>query len=66
MPWSREEDFKRNNALSLYDLYGTPLHKKPCPGAMKFTFLVDPSLVIITIDMNGTCPGVEKIGLRNT
>ena len=29
----------------------TPLHKNPCPGIMKFTPLVDPSLVIITIHL---------------
>ena len=26
----------------------TPLHKNPYPGVMKFTIMVDPSLVIIT------------------
>ena len=48
MPGSREEDFQRNNAFSLYDLYGHAPAKNPCPGVMKFTILVDPSLVIIT------------------
>ena len=50
MPGSKEDDFYRNNALSLYDLYGHYLaHWTPAPGVMKVTILVDPSLVIITI-----------------
>ena len=32
MPQSIEEDFKRNNAISVYDLYGHTLAKNPCPG----------------------------------
>ena len=48
MPVSEEEDFKKNNAFSLYDLiYGHALAQEP--GLMKVTILVDPSLVIITI-----------------
>ena len=31
MPGSREEDFKRNNAFSLYDLYDHAL-AQPSPG----------------------------------
>ena len=27
-----------------------PLHQNPSPGVMKFTILVDPSLVIITVN----------------
>ena len=46
---TREEDFKRNNAFHYMTYMATPLHKNPCPGVMKFTVLVDPSLVIITI-----------------
>ena len=50
MPGCREEDFKKNNAFSLYDLYGHALAQEPLPrGFMKFTILVDPSFVIITI-----------------
>ena len=45
MPGSREEDFYRNNAFSRYDLIG-----KALAGVMKFTILVDPSLVIISIN----------------
>ena len=49
MPGSKE-DFYRNNAFSLYDLYGHALAQEPLPrGVKKFTILVDPSLVIITI-----------------
>ena len=32
MPGSREEDFKKNNAFSLYDLYGHALAQEPLPG----------------------------------
>ena len=31
MPQNIEEDFKRNNAISLYDLYDHAPHKNPCP-----------------------------------
>ena len=31
MHGSREEDFKRNNAFSLYDLYGHALAQEPLP-----------------------------------
>ena len=37
----------------MYDLYDrtlNPLHNKLCPGVMKFTVLMDPSLTIITTD----------------
>ena len=51
MPKSIEEDLLRNNAISLQDLYGRALAKNPCPGIMKFTILVDPSLVIFTIHL---------------
>ena len=46
-----EEDLDsyRNNAISLYDISHT-LEQEPLPwGVMKFTVLVDPSLVIITV-----------------
>ena len=50
MPGSKE-DFKRNNAFSLYNLYGHSLAQEPLPrpGVKKFTIWVDLSLVIITI-----------------
>ena len=31
MPQSIEEYFKRNNAISVYDLYGHALAMNPCP-----------------------------------
>ena len=31
LPGSREENFKRNNAFSLYDLYGHALAQEPRP-----------------------------------
>ena len=33
MPGSREEDFFKKNAFSLFDFMATPLHKTPCPGS---------------------------------
>ena len=36
----------------------TSKHKNPCPGVMKFTIYVDPSLFIITIYLN--CLGIEN------
>ena len=30
MPGSREEDFKRNNAFTLYDFYNHALAQEPC------------------------------------
>ena len=56
MPGCREEYFYRNNAFGLYDLNGRTSAQEPLPrgsggGFMKFTILVDPSLVIITIHL---------------
>ena len=31
MPSSREEDLKKNNAFTLYDLYGHALAQEPLP-----------------------------------
>ena len=46
------EDFKRNNAFSLYDLYGHALAQEPLPKELwNLQNLVDPFLVIITIDL---------------
>ena len=61
---SRDRDFKGNNAFSLYDSM-TPCSstRTPAPGVMKFTILVDPSIVIITIHVSSLfdlCLGVEK------
>ena len=50
--WERiEKGFERNNAISLYDLYGHPSTRIPVPGVMKFTILVDSSLNVITTYM---------------
>ena len=43
MSGSREEDFLRNIAFLLYDLYDHAPAKKPALGVMKLTILVDPS-----------------------
>ena len=61
MPGGREEDLKKNNAFSLYDLYGHTLSHEPLPRwSCNF---VDPSLVIITftitISLFDLCLGVE-------
>ena len=46
MPGSREEDFQRNKAFSLYDIWPHLSTRTPAPGVMKFTILVYPSLEI--------------------
>ena len=33
----------------------TPQHKNPCPGVMKVTISVDPSLVMVTITIHLVC-----------
>ena len=44
------QDASRNNAFSLYDLYGHTLTQEHLSwGVMKFTNLVDPSLIIISM-----------------
>ena len=50
---SREKDFlKKYNALSLNDLSGqAPAQAPLTQGVMKFTNLVDPSFIIITIHL---------------
>ena len=64
MPGIREEHFKRNNAFSQYDLYGHAPAQEHLPrGVMKFTILVDPSLVIIIyyiFGLSDLCMEVEK------
>ena len=32
MPVSKEDDFYRNDAFSLFDIYGHALAQDPCPG----------------------------------
>ena len=45
-------DFQRNNAVSLYDIFIHALvQEHPVPGVMKFTILVDTTLVILTINL---------------
>ena len=51
MPQSIREDFKRNNAISLYDLYDHARAKNPCPRVHKIYNLVDSSLVITPINL---------------
>ena len=61
---SRNRDFKGNNAFSLYDsMKPCSSTRTPAPGVMKFTILVDPSMVIMTIhvfSLFDLCLGVEK------
>ena len=59
MPGRREEDFLRNYAFLLYDLHGHALAQEPLPRVMKFTILVDSSLIIITIYLDPSL-GLEK------
>ena len=46
---SREENIKRDNALSLYDLFGPAYHKKPCPGSHESYNFGRPSQITCTI-----------------
>ena len=50
MPGSREEDFERNNAFSLHDIW--PLRKNPSLGVMKVTILVDHYYILILYDLS--------------
>ena len=61
MPAGKEDFINRKNAFSLYDLYGHvhALAQEPLPRVMKFTILVDPSLIIITIYVDPS-QGLEK------
>ena len=64
MPWSKE-DFLRNNAFSLYDIWPHPSAKTPAPGVKKFTILVDPSLVIIKCqDPSASVAGIKTLGSK--
>ena len=62
MPYSIEEDFKRNDAISLYDLYGHALAKKPCPGGHDIYNLGRPILGNQTciLNLSVLCLGEEK------
>ena len=49
MPGSREDDFKK---IYVFHLNGhAPCTWTPTPGVLKFNILIDPSLVIITINL---------------
>ena len=48
IPLHRSNDRVEDNAFSLYDLHNHALEKKPWPRGHEISFLVDPSLVIIT------------------
>ena len=66
MPGSKEEDFERNNAFSLYDLYGHTLAQGHEKGHEIYNF-GRPFLVIITIHLYCTIPlSREEDFLRNT
>ena len=43
--WEQERRFKRNNAFSVYELYGHALAQEP----MKFAILVESSLFIVNM-----------------
>ena len=62
MPESREEDFKRNYAFSLYDLYGHTLAQEPLPRGHEIynfgrLFLGHHYYILGLSDL---CLGVEK------
>ena len=58
MPGKKEEDFKRKNAFSLYDLMATPLHKNPLTGGHKIYDFSIPFLGhhYYTLSMSEPCP----------
>ena len=62
MPGSREEDFKRNNAFSLYDLYGHALAQEPLPWGHEIYNFCKPFLrhhyYIPSLSL--PCPRVER------
>ena len=52
MPRSRDEDFKKNYAFLLYDLFDhAPVQELLHRGVIKFTTLVDLSMVIFTMHL---------------
>ena len=61
MHWSREEDFERNNAFSLYDLY--VLTQEPCPWGHEMYNFVEPFLGhhYYTLNLFEPCPRIEKM-----
>ena len=63
MSSSREEDFKRNYAFSLYDLKGHAPAQEPLPRGSEIFYLGRPFLVhyYYTISLYELCTGVEKM-----
>ena len=52
MPRSKDEDFKKDYAFLLYDLFGhAPVQELLHRGVIKFTTLVDLSIVIFTMHL---------------
>ena len=49
MPSGWEEDYQRNNAFSLYDLYGHTVAQESLPRGHEIYNLLHPSSVIIII-----------------
>ena len=62
MPGSREEDFQRNNAFSLYDLYGHALAQEPCPRGHEIYNFGGPfrGHHYYILSLSNLCLGVEK------
>ena len=58
----KEEDFKKNNAFSLYDLYGNTLTPNSCPGGYEIYNLGRPYLSHIDyiLSLSDLCLGVKK------
>ena len=54
--------FLRNNAFSLYDLYGHTIAKNPCPGGHEIYNLGRPfhGHYYYTLSLSETCPWAEK------
>ena len=61
MPESRKEDSKRNDALTVWLIWPCHCTRTPAQEVMKFTDLVDPSLVIIKMPLS-----IEDYFFRNT
>ena len=62
MPGSREDDFKRNNAFSLCDLYDHALAQEPCPWDHEiYNFgRPFPSQHKLILGLSDQCLGVDK------
>ena len=62
MPGSRKEDFQRNNAVLLYDLYGHSLAQEPLPRGHEIYNFGRPFLGhhYYILGLSDLCLGVEK------